>query len=322
MASTPGPSLAEGFGTHVISTADYHTCAVLSDGGAQCWGGNEDGQLGDGTTTERATPVDVCATGATAPCTASDDSVLTNIVGIAAGYEHTCAVTDTGTAKCWGDNEFGQLGNGSLLDSLTPVDVCATGATTPCTAGAGNILTGVATISASMGLPLGYHTCAVMQANGGVKCWGANNFGQLGDGTEILRKTPVDVCATGATAPCGGNILTGAADISVTALWSCALTTASGVKCWGNNLRGQLGDGTLTQRNTPVDVCATGAAPPCTASDDSVLTNIVGIAAGYEHTCAVTDTGRRPRDRRAVHRPYDPGRCLRNWSDSTLHAGQ
>ena len=148
IASAPGPSLAEGFGTHLISTADYSTCAVVSGGGVQCWGENEDGQLGDGTTTDRSTPVDVCATGATAPCKASDDTVLTGVVGVAAGYEHTCAVTSAGTAKCWGDNEFGQLGAGTLTDSTTPVDVCATGATPPCTPGNNNILTGVAVAQA------------------------------------------------------------------------------------------------------------------------------------------------------------------------------
>ena len=291
IASAPGPSLAEGFGTHLISTADWTTCAVISDGGVQCWGQNEDGQLGDGTTTDRSTPVDVCATGATAPCSASDDTVLTGVVGVAAGYEHTCAVTSAGTAKCWGDNDFGQLGAGTLTDSTTPVDVCATGATPPCTPGNNNILTGVAAISASMGLPFGYHTCAVMQSNGGVKCWGDNSYSQLGDGTGTLRKTPVDVCATGATAPCGGNILTGVAEIGVTAVWSCARTTAGGVKCWGNNALGQLGDGTLTQRNTPVDVCATGATPPCTPGNSNILTGVAAAqAGGYSsvgHTCAL-----------------------------------
>ena len=87
-----------------------HTCAVLADGGAQCWGDNEYGQLGDGTRDDHLTPVDVVG-------------LQHDVTGLSAGYEHTSAVTDAGGAKCWGDNHSGQLGDGTTTRRLTPVDV-------------------------------------------------------------------------------------------------------------------------------------------------------------------------------------------------------
>ncbi len=133
-----------------------------------------------------------------------------------------------GGLKCWGYNVAGSLGDGTDTPRRTPVDV--TGLTR-----------GVAAVSAGFG-----HTCALTTA-GGLKCWGFNGSGELGDGTSgpnNFSATPVDVI----------GLTSRVAAVSAGFRNACALTTASGLKCWGDNFYGQLGDGTTTDRSTPVDV--------------------------------------------------------------------
>ena len=150
---------------------------------------------------------------------------LQNITAIAAGGSHTCALTAAGGVKCWGDNSNGQLGDGTTDHRLIPVDVVGLGS-------------GVSAIAAG-----GDYTCAVTGA-GGVKCWGDNFYGQLGDGTTFDRWTPVDVA----------GLSSGVSAIAAGGRHSCALSGAGQVKCWGNNIVGQLGDGTTTNRSAPADV--------------------------------------------------------------------
>jgi alpha-tubulin suppressor-like RCC1 family protein len=213
-----------------------HTCALTTTGGLKCWGENWDGQVGDGTTTNRSTPVDV--TGLTS-----------GVAAVSAGGSHTCALTTGGGLKCWGDNAYGQLGDGTTTDRWSPVDVTGLTSGVAAVAGAAN------------------HTCALTTA-GGLKCWGYNYEGQLGDGTTTDRWTPVDV--TGLTS--------GVAALAARDYHTCALTIAGGLKCWGRNDDGQLGDGTTTDRWSPVDV--TG-----------LTSGVAAVAAGGWHTCALTTAG-------------------------------
>lgn len=174
-----------------ITACASHTCAVTTMGGAKCWGYNSYGALGDGTSTTRAVPVDVVG--------------LTSGVAILdVGSDHTCAVTTSGGAKCWGRNNRRQLGDGTAVNRSTPVDV--TGLTTV-----------VMTLSAMY-----RHTCAVT-TSGAVKCWGENDYGELGDGTNAVRWTAVDV--TGFTS--------GVAQITAGHNHTCAITSIGGAKCCG-----------------------------------------------------------------------------------------
>lgn len=265
-----------------VSAGSMHTCAVTVDGAAKCWGSNYFGQLGDGSTNNSSTPVDVSGLGG-------------GVVSISAGLRHTCAVTTLGTAKCWGYNYHGQLGNGGTHDSNTPVNV-------------GN-LSGVASISAGSG-----HTC-VVTTSGVAKCWGGNAHGQLGNGGYTKFSTPVDVsgsnnmvsisagsshtCAITAlgAAKCWGagskgqlgtgsymsaptpmdvsGLGSGVASISAGGRHTCAVTTRGVAKCWGYNDRGQLGNGGTTNSNIPVDVSI----------------GMASISASSSHTCAVTTGG-------------------------------
>ena len=255
-------------GVAAISAGGYHTCALTTSGAVKCWGANWYGQLGDGTTTDCYTPVDVvgldsgvaaisagggytCAltTSGAVKCWGWGAGSLTpadkvgldgGVAAISAGAVHTCALTTSGAVKCWGANYSGELGDGTTTGRYTPVDVVGLDG-------------GVAAISAGGG-----HTCA-LTTSGAVKCWGGNSVGQLGDGTTTGRYTPVDVV----------GLDSGVAAISAgggDGFHTCALTTSGTVKCWGINQYGQLGDGTTTKRYTPVDVVGLGSKANLTVS--------------------------------------------------------
>lgn len=220
----------------MVSSNYSHTCALNAGGGVKCWGDNSKAQLGDYTTTERHLPVDVWG-------------LASGVATIATGGQHTCAVTTAGGLKCWGDNSKGQLGDNATIMRYTPVDVPGLNG-------------GVAAITVGWD-----HSCALTMA-GGVKCWGDNSYGQLGDNTTADRHSPIDV----------PNLTSGVTAIAAGEFHTCALTTAGGVKCWGWNAFGQLGDNSTSDRHMPVDV-------------SGLTTGVTGIAAGVHHTCAVTATG-------------------------------
>jgi alpha-tubulin suppressor-like RCC1 family protein len=198
-----------------LSLGDAHSCARRADGTVACWGKNLNGQLGNGTMSHIETaPVAVVG--------------LSDAVELSAAQIHTCARRARGTVVCWGDNQYGQLGNGTTTPSTVPVNVSG-------------ITDAVELVSGA------FHFCARTSV-GKVLCWGRNDFGQLGNGTEIEAHVPTAV--PGLTA-----VALGAGDFH-----SCAVLADGSVECWGQNSNGQLGDTSLAQQDAPVAVKAlTGA---------------------------------------------------------------
>jgi alpha-tubulin suppressor-like RCC1 family protein len=271
-------------GATQITAGLHHSCAIVAGGAVKCWGYNDYGQLGNGTTGYFSSlPVDVvgvsdatqitagyyqtCAVvaGGAVKCwgyngygqlgngTNNSSSVPVDVVGvtsatqITAAVSHTCAVVSGGAVKCWGYNSYRQLGNGTNNSSSVPVDVVGVTGATQITAGV-------------------YRSCAVV-AGGAVKCWGYNGYGELGDGTNTLSNVPVDVVG-----------VTGATQITAGDSHTCAVVAGGAVKCWGYNGNGQLGNGTTGYfSSVPVDVVGGMGATQ--------------ISAGYSHTCAVVAGG-------------------------------
>jgi alpha-tubulin suppressor-like RCC1 family protein len=235
-------------GVSAIVAGNGHVCALTSSGGVKCWGNNWNGELGNGMPTIKSpygknTPVDVV-------------SLTSDVIALAVGGGHTCALISSGGVKCWGYNKWGQLGDGTTTDRTVPV-------------GVNGLTSGVIAIDAGNNF-----TCALL-LSGEVKCWGINDAGQLGNGTNTMSTIPVSV----------NGLTDRVIAISTGSSHTCALTSNGGVKCWGNNQGGQLGDGsillTITNygKTIPVDV-------------NGLTSGVIGIAAGGSHTCALTFSGR------------------------------
>jgi RHS repeat-associated protein len=265
-----------------------HACAVSATGALRCWGANASGQLGDATTSNRSTPVDVVG-------------ITTGVVAVAGGGSHTCMLTSAGGVRCWGANDRGQLGNGNNTPSLSPVDVQG-------------LSTGVLDIAVGTA-----HSCAFMQG-GSIKCWGAGTKGSVGDGAGVDRNTPVDVSQVGSgnfdlraggehtcVVGAGGGIkcwgdnsagqlgdgssaafqllpvaVTGlggsALGVEVGGLHTCALLADGSVQCWGSNVSGQLGTGDNASQPQPSSVVGLSA-------------GTTSIAVGNSSSCAIVNAG-------------------------------
>ena len=236
------------------------TCARLSNGTVNCWGQNASGQLGDGTTTSRSVPVQVQGVGGV--------GLLAGVTSIGAGQHHACAVLTLGGLACWGKNNYGQLGDGTIVNRSTPVTVVdrflAPMGTTPSTK-----------VSSVIGRFWG--TCAVLVAGGAV-CWGLNTSGQVGDNTTNDRLYPKTVTGVG-----GSGSLSGVASLSSGGSFVCALLIAGGVDCWGGNPYGNLGDGTITSRFSPVQVKG--------VAGSGTLSGASAIATSQATSCALISGG-------------------------------
>ena len=237
------------------------TCALINDGTVRCWGHNQAGQLGNGSTSNNAigTPQTVVGVGG--------HGTLGNVAHITVGANHACALISGGTVDCWGLDDHGQLGNGGAIpgtNSASPVQVEGPGGT--------GYLAGVTQISGGR-----MHVC-VLRSDSTVYCWGRNETGELGDGTTINRSFPVQA----------GDITT-ATQVSAGEYHSCARLQDGTAQCWGAAAFGQIGDGTTANTSTPVTVIGPGGF--------GVLSGVAAISAGggdvsettdWEHSCALT----------------------------------
>jgi hypothetical protein len=221
-----------------VSAGNDYTCGVTTDDRAYCWGFNGRGQLGDGTEASRLAPVAVAGNH--------------RFRQVSAGDSHTCAVTTDHRAYCWGlltDDMPVALGNGSTVGSSTPVRVAG----------------GLAFRQVSAGT---FHTCGVTTSDEAF-CWGANTYGQIGDGAGATpdRLRPSRVAGTHRFRQVDAGVL-----------HSCAVTLADRAYCWGDNRAGQIGDGTTSLRFSPRAV--TGGIA------------FERVTAGWQHTCGETTDNR------------------------------
>jgi len=274
-----------------VAAGYVHTCAVAA-GEVFCWGNNSTGDVGDGTTTLRASPVKVAGLGdVTAVAAGGGENTG---AGVGTYYGHSCAIASGGVIWCWGGNESGQLGDGTNAQQPSPVKV----------AGLRDPATAVAVGDR--------HTCAVAAA--AVWCWGANGSGQLGDGTTTNRLGPVQAIPSGATAVAAG------------AEHACAVAGGA-LACWGDNSSGQSNGGAnapgILAKPNPVALgaitpasTATGGAHSCAAGTGgelacfgandhsqlgappsargSLTVNVPAVrapATGLAHTCALLADG-------------------------------
>jgi alpha-tubulin suppressor-like RCC1 family protein len=286
-SSVPVDVVGLSSGVVAVSSGWGHACALTSTGGLKCWGWNNHGQLGNNSTVDSSVPVEVTG-------------LSSGVIAISVGNWQTCAVTSAGTAKCWGWNGYGQLGNNSTVDSFVPVEVtglssgviaisssyvhaCAVTSTgaARCWGSDGYFELGtnppssslvpvdVAGLANAVAISTGdYHTCTI-SSGGAAKCWGLGDSGMLGNGS--LANSPVPVDVTG--------LSSGVTAISVSDGHTCALTSA-GAMCWGLNTYGQVGDGTVSAgQSIPAHVVG-------------LSSGVSAISAGFQHTCAVTLDGK------------------------------
>lgn len=285
-----GGACAAAYQTAHIAVGAQFACAVLTTGQVKCWGGmgTSRGELGNGTIGGSTTPVFV--------------SGISNATSVFAAAFNACALLSDGSVSCWGYNSEGQLGNGTTSTATTPVPVVGLSGPVVSVAGA-------TTPSANNSF-----TCAVL-ASGGIQCWGANGYGQLGNGTTTSSTTPVTVqgistalavsagdgfaCAllSGGTVSCWGNMsggtihygttptavsgISGAVGISASYDSACAAFPDGTVSCWGANNQGQLGNGTFTGSVTPVQVSGlTNATSIQGSCGSAVATHCAGTFGG------------------------------------------
>ena len=285
---TPTPTPTPSTVNSIIESGGNSNCRIDSNNALACWGLNDAGQLGIGSSvTSTATPTGVnLGSGKTAK-------------QVAIGVAHTCAILNDDSVSCWGSNSLGQLGQAlTTLSSSSPVPV-----------------SGVTAKALALGLS---HTCAIIAADNTVQCWGSNGKGQLGVATSAgiaASSSPLTISglkaksiqsgydyicaiATDDTVQCWGDNqygqlgnastadssvvvtatgLSGATHLTAGAYHTCA-STASGISCWGQNSAGQLGSNGTSDQSSPT---------PTTTS----LSGATQLAAGLDHTCALSAAG-------------------------------
>ena len=249
-----------------IALGYYHSAAITKDGSLYMWGYNRSGQLGDGTTTDRYTPV----------------KIMDNVASVSLGGSHSAAVTKDGSLYMWGDNGNGRLGDGTTTDRYTPV----------------KIMDNVASVS------LGSSHSAAITKDGSLYMWGYNYYGQLGDGTTTDRYTPVKIMDNVASVSLGGNhsaaitkdsnlymwggngsgqlgdgttdnktrphrVASNVQSVKLGYIYTTVISKDGGLYTWGYNYYGQLGNGTTTNSSNPIKIM--NDAIDCAGGDDHTI---------------------------------------------------
>lgn len=234
---TPTPAsvnFGAGKSAKQVAIGIEHACAILNDNSVSCWGSNSSGQLGQAlATVSSSTPLQV--PGVTAKA-------------VAVGLEHTCVITSSDSVQCWGSNVNGQLGQptGTLTNSYLPQPA-------------------ISGLSAKA-IKSGYNYLCAIASDDTVKCWGDNQYGQLGNNSNTNSSTVVSA-----------GSLAGVAELTVGAYHACA-ATSSGISCWGLNGAGQLGSNGTTSLSVPTQTT-------------TVRAGVTQLAAGLAHTCALSGSG-------------------------------
>jgi alpha-tubulin suppressor-like RCC1 family protein len=267
LASTTNASVVGLSNAVAVKAGFSFTCALKSDASVNCWGSNSSGQLG-------------ATSSASASASALAVSGLSDAVAIAVGQRHACAIRSNSTVACWGANGYGQLGDGSLNQSNVSIAVKGYGGT--------GTLSGVVALSLGEG-----HSCALM-GNGTMACWGWNGKGQLGQGLRVDPNgvSVDDLLDSNVPKPVSNfSGVVALASGSPNAEHNCALKADSSVWCWGYNNAGQLGDGTLVRKSTPVAVLGLAGSAAAYAAGTVKTPRVYTVAIGAEHSCAIGDAG-------------------------------
>ncbi len=260
-SSSPVDIVAAGGGIKSVAAGSEHTCVLKISGAVLCWGANSHGQLGNDSTVDSSVPV-------------SPLGLDSGVIRLATKGIHTCAVMDDRTVRCWGYNLFGQIGDGTSTDRLRPtmvpnianVDAVTAAGWRTCvlTLDAAvscwgdvehHVSDGSLDVISPIPVPVGGFTgrptaisddgdsACIVDALGGVQCWGDNFVGQLGDGTRNYRRVPGYVV----------GLQQGVREVAVGGA-TCAMLVSGAIQCWGTNYSGQLGTGDRGDHNTPTPV--------------------------------------------------------------------
>ncbi|MEM9489998.1 MAG: hypothetical protein AAGC55_12700, partial [Myxococcota bacterium] len=252
-------------GVAQIAIGRHHSCLLTADNAIHCWGRNDRGALGNGTTSNTNTP------GAPITLPADIPGGVT-VADIEAGTGHTCVLLSDNQVRCWGSNRFGQLGNGEV-------------STTPITDAADATAVNLGSAAAVQQLLLGTHSCVLLDG-GEVRCWGSNQYGQLGNGEDFENDadgdgncvpTNGDICfsVTPTAVDFGGDTVS---QLVLGVEHTCAvMSDTTKVRCWGRNDKGQLGVGVGPLENTPDEAL------------DFSPGSVLQIVAGHDHTCVLLD---------------------------------
>ncbi|HLD44583.1 MAG TPA: hypothetical protein VJC18_04050 [bacterium] len=235
-----------------VSAGSFHTCALRADTSVWCWGAGEDGQMGNGDSSNQISPVQVMN---------SDGRAMKGFSLISAGNDHTCGVRNNSTIWCWGNNRYGQIGNKANTDVYIATQVVNE---------LGKVNKGFVQVSAGA-----YHSCA-LKDDRSVWCWGYGDFGQLGNGGEVSSNVPVAVVEI-------SDIKVKITDfdaVSAGGYHTCALKADSGsLWCWGMGNNGQLGNGQIAHQASPVRVVS---------ASHQKMADFIDVSAGEYHTCGMT----------------------------------